>query len=130
MTVVWPGMVTAIVPPRMHWQTEVGLSTGAPLIRTVGPPGVQGVVMAGIQGTAVGTPLAAAVAVTTAGLVGEMHCPNVAMLMSGAKSMTVATGLPATITGGPLGTAVRGIGGPPGTLGGGPGSADMLHLIM
>ncbi len=44
------------------------------------------------------TPIAAAVAAITVGLVGAEHMPNDAILMMGAKSVMLAFGLPLSIT--------------------------------
>jgi hypothetical protein len=50
---------------------------------TVLEPGDHGEVVAGIQGAGVCTPRAAAVSAITAGLVVELHIPNVAMFTMG-----------------------------------------------
>jgi hypothetical protein len=94
-----------ITPPHMHMHLEVTLRAGTPPILTVGEPGAQGAVITGTQGTGVSTPEAAVVAVATAGLVGVMHIPNVGIFTKGAKSMIVAAGGPAAITG--FGVAFR-----------------------
>lgn len=49
--------------------------------------------MAGMQGIGVSTPIAAAVAEATVGLLGDWHMPKGRMLTKGAKSMMVAFGL-------------------------------------
>ena len=51
-----------------------------------------------MQGIGVKTPIAAAVAAITVGLVGAEHIPNDAMLTIGAKSVMFAFGLPLSIT--------------------------------
>jgi hypothetical protein len=51
------------------------------------------VVVAGMHGCGVSTPIAAAVAAATCGLVGLMHIPNGAMLATGVKSMMFAAGI-------------------------------------
>lgn len=57
------------------------------------PPGAQGATIAGIQGIGVNTPIAAAVAEATVGLLGDWHIPKGRMFTNGAKSMMVAFGL-------------------------------------
>jgi D-serine deaminase-like pyridoxal phosphate-dependent protein len=56
----------------------------------VGEPGVQGATVLGMQGMGVSTRSAAAVAVATTGLAGDMHMPKGLMLTMGWKSMTFA----------------------------------------
>ena len=73
----------------MHF--EAASSAGEFRTSTVGTPGVHGVV-AGIQGIGVSTPSAAAVAAATVGLAGDMHMPDVGMLVIGAQSMMFAAG--------------------------------------
>jgi hypothetical protein len=73
MVVTWPGTVMVIIPPHMHVHIELLLSAGMLAMRTVGAPGVQGAVVAGIHGMGVSTPKAAAVAAATVGLAGHMH---------------------------------------------------------
>ncbi len=51
-----------------------------------------------MQGIGVKTPIAAAVAAITVGLVGAEHIPNDAMFVIGAKSIMLAFGLPFSIT--------------------------------
>ena len=65
---------------------------------TVVEPGTQGEVVAGTQGTGVSTPMAAAVALITAGLVGDLQSPNETMLTWGAKSSVVAASLWSMVT--------------------------------
>jgi hypothetical protein len=60
---------------------------------TVSAPGTHGTVVAGMHGCGVSTPIAADVAAATCGLAMLMHIPNVAMLVIGTKSMTVAAGI-------------------------------------
>lgn len=92
MVCVWPGKVIVITPPQAQLQMQVLSIAGIFPYITVGMPGVQGVVT-GTQGIGVNTPIAAAVADATAGLVGVMHIPNGAMFVIGAKSMIVAAGI-------------------------------------
>lgn len=73
MVVTWPGTVIVMTPPHMHMQVEVLLRAGMLAMRTVGEPGVQGAVVAGIHGMGVKTPNAAAVAAMTVGFAGLMH---------------------------------------------------------
>ena len=65
---------------------------------TVGEPGVQGDVVAGMHGCGVNTPNAAAVAAATCGFAGLMHMPNEEMFAIGLKSMIVAAGCDITVT--------------------------------
>ena len=65
----------------MHWQ--VLSSAGIPPIIVFGTPGAQGVVVTGMHGMGVNTPIAAAVADATAGLAGQMHMPNGMMFTMG-----------------------------------------------
>ena len=60
---------------------------------TVGAPGTQGVVVAGMHGIGVSTPNAAAVAAATTGFEGDMHIPNVMILVIGMWSMIFAAGI-------------------------------------
>lgn len=78
--------------PSAHASTEVLFSAGILANRTVLEPLVQGVGVAGVQGTGVGVPIAAAVAETKAGLVGDIHIPNGMMLTAGMWSMILAAG--------------------------------------
>jgi hypothetical protein len=61
-------------------------------IMTLGAPGAQGVVVAGMQGCGVSTPSAALVAAATCGFDGVEHMPKGMMLTIGAKSWIVASG--------------------------------------
>jgi hypothetical protein len=92
------GLVIAITPPHMHWHVEVFVKTGIPPTSTVGFPGAQGAVVAGIHGCGVNTPKAAAVAAITCGLAGLTHTPKVGMFADGLKSMIVAAGCEQDIT--------------------------------
>lgn len=78
--------------PKAHASTEVLFNAGMLPSSTVGDPGIQGAGVAGMQGTGVGTPIAAAVADTKAGLVGDMHIPKGGMLTMGLWSMILAAG--------------------------------------
>jgi hypothetical protein len=55
-------------------------------------PVTQGDTVTGVQGTGVGTPSAALVAATKAGLAGEMHMPKGMMFTNGTKSLMLAAG--------------------------------------
>ena len=73
----------------MHWQPLC--NAGCPEIRTVAEPGVQGVLVAGMQGAGVNTPDAAEVAAITAGLVGALHMPKEAICENlGIASVNIA----------------------------------------
>jgi hypothetical protein len=91
-TLVSPGSVIAITPP--HWQLHVETLSNALnfAICTDTAPGVQGELVAGMQGCGVSTPKAAAVAAVTCGLDGLLHMPNGMMLVIGTWSITVAAG--------------------------------------
>jgi hypothetical protein len=91
ISVTWPGLVTVITPPHVHWQVQVLSSAGMKPSKTVGAPGFQGVVT-GMQGIGVNTPDAAAVAEATVGLLGVVHMPNGMMFFMGTKSMMFAAG--------------------------------------
>jgi hypothetical protein len=95
-------MVMLITPSHVHMHLDVLSSAGKLLISTVGAPGIHGAAVAGTQGIGVNTPSAAAVAVTTSGLVGAAHMPKVGMFSIGAKSMMVAAGMLLTIVVGAL----------------------------
>ena len=86
MIVMQPGV------PKAHAKVEVLFKAGIMPSNTVGDPTTHGAAVAGMQGTGVGTPMAAAVADTKTGLVGEMHIPNVMMLTMGIWSMILAAG--------------------------------------
>jgi hypothetical protein len=75
-------------------QVEELLSAGMPPIIVVAEPGVQGLVVTGMQGMGVRTPRAAAVADATVGLAMDMHAPKVGMFVMGTKSMMLAAGAP------------------------------------
>jgi len=68
-------------------------SAGIPPFMTVGEPGAQGAIVAGIQGIGVSTPIAAAVAAATWGFAGDIHIAKGMIFTSGAKSMMVAAGI-------------------------------------
>lgn len=74
---------------------EVLFSAGILPTMTVGEPGAHGVVVAGMQGIGVNTPIAAAVAEATVGLAMDMHMPNGGMFIIGMWSMMLADGGPA-----------------------------------
>ena len=82
-----------ITPPHMHMHVEVLLRAGMLALITVGDPGAQGAVVAGIHGMGVNTPKAAAVAAATVGLAGHMHMAKGMIFNMGTKSMIFATGM-------------------------------------
>ena len=51
-------------------------NAGLWLIMTVGEPGIQGAAVTGMHGCGVRTPIAAAVAAATCGLLGVLHMPK------------------------------------------------------
>jgi len=79
----------------MHF--ELASRAGKFRTRTVGDPGVQGVVT-GMQGMGVSTPSAAAVAAITIGLAGDWHMPNVKIFDIGTQSIMFAAGGDCAIT--------------------------------
>ena len=76
---------------------ELASRAGKLRTRTVGDPGIQGVVT-GMQGIGVSTPSAAAVAAITIGLAGDMHMPNVGIFAIGTQSIIFAACGPCPIT--------------------------------
>ena len=76
-------MTIWITPPQMHISFELLLRAGILAIRTVGEPAIQGAGVTGTQGIGVKTPRAAAVALITAGLAGELHMPKGMMFTIG-----------------------------------------------
>jgi len=91
--VTWPGKPIEMTPPQVHMHVQVLLSAGMPPINVVGAPGVQGVVVTGMQGIGVKTPRAAAVAEATVGLAIDIHMPKGGMLVMGMWSMMFAAGV-------------------------------------
>jgi len=93
-------MVIVMQPgaPKVHVSTEVLFRAGMLASSTVGAPVIHGAGVAGMQGTGVGTPMAAEVADTKAGLVGDMHMPKGMMLTMGLLSMMLAAGWLLVIT--------------------------------
>jgi hypothetical protein len=75
-------------------QVEVLLRAGMPPSMQVEDPGVQGLVVTGMQGMGVRTPKAAAVAEATVGLAMDIHMPKVGIFVIGMKSMILAAGAP------------------------------------
>ena len=74
----------------MHFASDVKM--GRLSTSTVGLVGIQATV-AGMQGAGVGTPIAAAVAAATMGLLGVTHMANVGILAMGLASMIFAAGI-------------------------------------
>ena len=79
---------------------------------TLVAPGVQGLVVTGMQGMGVSTPIAAAVADATVGLLGLEHMPKVGMLAIGANAWMLAAGV-SQVTGVPVGTTLSTAGATP-----------------
>jgi hypothetical protein len=92
LVVTWPGKPIEMTPPQVHMQVQVLFNAGMPPIMVVGEPGVQGVVVTGMQGIGVNTPRAAAVADATVGFAIDMHIAKGGMLVIGIKSMMLAAG--------------------------------------
>jgi hypothetical protein len=86
-------VITLITPAHIHIALLILFKAGIFPTITVGEPGAQGVVVAGTQGTGVGTPSLAAVAAIKAGLVGALHIPKGMIFFIGTKSMILATGI-------------------------------------
>ena len=63
--VACPGKPIEMTPPQVHMQVHVLFRAGMPPIVVVAAPGVQGLVVTGMQGIGVNTPRAAAVAEAT-----------------------------------------------------------------
>jgi len=72
-----------IVPPHMHMQVLLSVSAGMLATVDLDAPGVQGAVVAGMEGIGVSTPMAAAVADATVGLLGDWHMPKGMMFIMG-----------------------------------------------
>jgi hypothetical protein len=98
LTVTCPGNVTDITPPQLQTHTELLFKAGLFFIMTVGDPGVQGADVTGMQGAGVGTPIAAEVAVATAGLDSVVHMVKGIMFFMGTLSMIVAPGILVPLT--------------------------------
>jgi len=77
----------------MQMHLLVFVSAGCPCIMLCGLPGIHGAVTAGMQGMGVSTPMAAAVAEATVGLLRVLHMPKGMMFTIGAKSMMLARGM-------------------------------------
>jgi|TARA_B110000967_G_scaffold194808_1_gene223698 hypothetical protein len=90
--------VIEITPAQLHINLLEALSAGVLPSRTVGEPGSQGELVAGMQGMGVSTPRAAAVAAATIGLAGDVHTPKGRTLTKGMWSMIVAAGIFEVIT--------------------------------
>jgi len=67
----------------LHIQLHLPCNAGGPAIRVFIAPGVQGELVAGMQGMGVNTPIAADVAADTAGLAIDLQTPNGAILTIG-----------------------------------------------
>jgi len=98
MVLVVPACDMEITPAQLHMHFDTLSSVGMPPSSTVGPPGIQGDVVTGMQGIGVSTPNAAAVAAATIGLASELHIPNGMMFIIGTKSMMFAAGGPSPST--------------------------------
>lgn len=98
MVLTVPAMLKAMTPPQLHMHFETLSSAGMLAINTVGAPGTQGALVAGMHGIGVGTPSAAAVAAMTIGFAIELHIPNGMMLTIGMWSMMLAAGGPSAST--------------------------------
>jgi hypothetical protein len=88
-----PGETTLITPAQVHRQVLKLSRAGIFPTKTIGAPGTQGADVIGTQGTGVGTPCAAAVAATNAGLAGLTHIPKGGIFTNGTWSMMFAAGI-------------------------------------
>src|SRR4051794_29055775 len=86
-----------MTPPKMHWLVHIPLAAGVPPTWTSATGGFHGV-GCGVQGCGVSTPMAADVALATAGLASDVHIPNGGTLVMPTESVMVASGLPSTRT--------------------------------
>lgn len=93
-----PGFVIDITPAKAQKHFEELFSAGMFAINTVGFPGAHGVVVAGIQGIGVKTPIAAEVAAATVGFAIEVHTPKGRIFTMGLWSMIFAAGIGPVIT--------------------------------
>ena len=116
---VCPALVNEIVPPHVHWHVSEFSRAAYWPIFTFDEPGDHGLVVTGVQGCGVSTPMAAEVAAATCGLDSDMHMPNVGMLTIGLKSMTVPTSMSPAWTGFGAGVGLNDAGGP----------CPMVHVI-
>lgn len=82
-----------MTPPYMQFKVQELFKATLPPTKTVGEPGVQGAVVAGMQGMGVSTPKAAAVAEATVGFARELHMPKGKIFTKGALSMIEAMGM-------------------------------------
>ena len=73
LVLICPAKEMVITPPQVHMHFEVLFNAGWFFIITVGDPGIHGLVVTGIQGAGVSTPMAAEVAAATAGFEGVVH---------------------------------------------------------
>src|ERR1700730_9373238 len=76
ITVNSPGVTKLITPAHMHMLVETLSRVGILPSITVAAPGTQGLVVMGMQGMGVRTPMAAAVAAATIGFAGDIHMPK------------------------------------------------------
>jgi hypothetical protein len=79
-----------MTPSHIHMHLLELFRAGFFEIRTVGEPGIHGAVVTGMHGCGVRTPIAAAVAAITWGLVGDEHMPKGRIFFMGILSMIVA----------------------------------------
>jgi hypothetical protein len=92
------GTATLITPPYTQLHFDVEVSAGKFATITVGAPGTHGATVVGVHGPGVNTPSAAAVSEAVAGLVNDMHTPNIGMFMNGLLSMMFAIGFDSAST--------------------------------
>jgi hypothetical protein len=90
---ICPLSVKEICPPHIHMLRQLLVRAGMFSTNTSAFPGIHGVVIAGMQGAGVGTPMAAAVAEMTAGFMGDEHMPKDEILVPGAKSLIFSFGM-------------------------------------
>src|SRR3954447_15106441 len=97
MVRVAPALAIMIRPPKEQLVVHGKLRAGVPDTVTSGLPGVQGTGI-GVHGCGVRTPMAADVALATAGLSSDVHKPKGLTFTLPTLSSTVASGLPSTKT--------------------------------
>src|SRR6266545_2349366 len=82
-----------MTPPQRQRTVESGHRPDSPSTMRCALGAVHGSSVAGTHGCGTRTPMAAAVAEATCGLLGQMQLPNGWMLAKGTKSRTVAMGI-------------------------------------
>ena len=97
-TVSWPGNKIDIKPPQAHRHESPLEHIGKPFTRTFGFDELHGVTMVGTHGAVVTVPRLAAIAAITAGFVGALQRPKLAILTIGRWSLILRFGRPHDMT--------------------------------